>query len=290
MVPPLPAVPPWAPPADLRQEAWDTAATLASQGLELPVVVSKVLYAAGPRIDLEAAKAVPPRGRTFWVTMATALVWVVAVYLTFVVFESGGTHAVPALKLAIYIGVLVWAVGFGVVAANHKVRERRGRVGAARRAVVEELARDAARRVWASQVAGSWQPLGPAPVGPAAVADTAPAAWLRRFGSAPGDAVPLLVDGTKDALLAALRSHPGRLVVPFVREPGFFSDAARELAEEFGIALFVFGRSGLVAMSGVASAVLKAYQSAEDRGPAEELARAWAGADRPSRAPLRRVR
>ena len=106
------------PPPSARQEAWDTAAKLASEGLELPTIVSKVLYAASPRIDQETARAVPARGRTFWVTMATAMLWVVAVYITFVVFESGGSHAVPALKLAIYTGVAIWALGFGILAVQ----------------------------------------------------------------------------------------------------------------------------------------------------------------------------
>ncbi len=264
---------PLIPPPSARQEAWDTAATLASQGLELPTIVSKVLYAASPRIDQEAAKAVPARGRTFWVTMATALVWVVAVYVTFVVFESAGTHAVPALKMAIYFGVAVWALGFGILAANHKVRERRTRVGTAKRAALESLAQDAAQHVWSSEVPGNWQPLGPAPSWSTNDADL-PGAWLRRFGAAPGAVAGVLVDGSAAALRSAVRLHPGVPVALFVREPGTFSDETRELAEAAGTALFVIGRAGPVPMSPVASAALAAYQRASSGSPADVMGRA----------------
>ena len=271
----------------MRQQAWDTAAELATQGVDLPSIVSRVLYAASPRIDQETVRAVPSRGRTFWATMATALVWVVAVYVTFSVFESAGTHAVPALKLTIYLGVLVWAVGFGIVAANHKVRERRTRVGAAKRAALEQLARSAAAHVWASEVPGAWQPLGPAPVWSASD-ETMPTAWIRRLGLAPGQASAALVDGTEGALRRLLRSPDGTPVVLFVGEPGFFTDDARDLADAAGVALFVAGRPGLVAMSAVASSVLAAYRQGGQTSPADLLTRAWAAA-RSDRARARSV-
>lgn len=261
------------PPPSARQEAWDTAARLASQGLELPTIVSKVLYAASPRIDQETVKAVPARGRTFWVTMATAMAWVLAVYVTFLVFESAGTHAIPALKLAIYVGVAVWAIGFGILASNHKVRERRSRVAAAKRAEMERLAKDAAQHVWSSQVAGEWKPLGPAPGWATADADL-PAAWLHRFGAGPGAVAGLLVDGSTAALRGALRSRPTGPVVLFVRDPATFADDTRELAESTGTALFVVARSGLLPMSPVASAALDAYRRPGASSPAEVLARA----------------
>lgn len=272
---------PLIPPPNARQEAWDTAAKLASEGLELPTIVSKVLYAASPRIDQEAAKAVPARGRTFWVTMATALVWVVAVYITFVVFESAGTHAVPALKAAIYLGVALWALGFGILASNHKVRERRTRVGTAKRTALERLAQDAAQHVWASEVPGNWQPLGPAPRWSTVDAEL-PGAWLRRFGAASGSVAGVMVDGTAAALRSVERLHPVVPVVTFVREPGTFTDEARELAETAGTALFVVGRSGPVPMSPVASAALDAYRRADSRSPAEVLARARSRAVTPA--------
>lgn len=264
---------PLIPPPSTRQEAWDTAARLASQGVELPTIVSKVLYAASPRIDQEAVKAVPARGRTFWVTMATAMAWVLAVYVTFLVFESAGTHAIPALKLAIYLGVAVWAIGFGILASNHKVRERRSRVGTAKRAALERLAQDAAQHVWASEVPGDWKPLGPAPTWATADADLA-AAWLRRFGAGPGDVAGLLVDGSPAALHGALRLHPAIPVVLFVRDPGTFADESRELAESVGAALFVVARQGLLPMSPVASAALDAYRRPGSGSPAEVLGRA----------------
>lgn len=264
---------PLIPPPSTRQEAWDTAARLASQGAELPTIVSKVLYAASPKIDQEAARAVPARGRTFWVTMTTALVWVFAVYVTFLVFESAGTHAVPALKLAIYGGVAVWAVGFGVLAANYKVRERRTRVGSAKRAALEALAQDAAQHVWSSEIAGDWGPLGPAPSASTGDAEL-PGAWLRRFGAAPGVAAGLLVDGSRTAVRAALRDHRAVPVALFLRDPGTFADDARELAEAAGVALFVVGRTGLLPMSPVASAALDAYRRSGSSSPAEVLVRA----------------
>ena len=277
---------PLIPPPSARQEAWDTAAQLASQGLALPVIVDKVLYAASPRIDAETAKAVPARGRTFWVTMATALVWLLAVYITFLVFESAGTHAVLALKLAIYCGVLLWALGFGVVAGNHKVRERRVRVGAAKRAAVERLAKDAARHVWASEIPGSWEPLGPAPVWSTADKDL-PTGWWRRFGGAPGEAVPLLVDGSESAVRSAVAAHRNAPVVLFLREPGTFPDGAREFADDSGIALYIAGRDRLLPMSAVASSALQAYERpAGTDSPAQVVLRAWSRAGS-MRSPLR---
>ena len=264
---------PLIPPSSARQEAWDTAAKLASQGLELPAIVSKVQYAASLRIDQEAATAVPARGRTFWVTMATAMAWVIAVYVTFVVFESSGNHAVPALKIAIYGGVAVWAIGFGILASNHKVRERRTRVGTAKRAELERLARDAAQHVWAAEVPGTWQPLGPVP-GWTTVDDDLPGAWLRRFGAAPDAVTGVLVDGSLTALRSAVRRRPAGAVAMFVREPGAFSDESRELAESAGIALFVIGRGGPVPMSPVASAVLDSYRRASSSAPADVMTRA----------------
>lgn len=264
---------PLMPPPSARQEAWDTAARLASQGLELPTIVSKVLYAASPRIDQETVKAVPARGRTFWVTMATAMAWVVAVYVTFLVFESAGTHAIPALKLAIYLGVAVWAVGFGILASNHKVRERRTRVGAAKRTELERLATDAAQHVWASEVPGDWQPLAPAPTWATPDAQLAQA-WLSRFGAVPGQIAGGLGNGSAAGLQAALRQHPGVPVAMFVRDPGTFSDETRELAEASGTALFVIGRSDLLPMSPVASAALAAYRRPGSRSPADVLTRA----------------
>ena len=275
---------PLIPPPSARQEAWDTAAQLAADGLALPVIVSKVVYAASPRIDQETGKAIPARGRTFWVTMATAMAWMIAVYLTFLFFDSTATHAVAGLKVAIYLGVLVFAVGFGIVASNDHVRERRTRVRTAKRAEVERIAQDAAQHVWSSEVPGVWRPLGPAPVW-ATVDSVLPTAWWRRFGGASGTALPVLVDGSEPAVRGAIAANHGVAVVFFVREPGTYGDRVREWADVAGIGLFVVGRAGLVAMSSVATAALRAYQrSGGTDSPAEVLLRGWlpAGAPRSS--------
>jgi hypothetical protein len=260
----------------MRQETWDLAALLADRGTELPAIITQVLEVAGPQIEAQSVLEIRPHGRTFWSSLARVVAWGIVADLGLLVAESLGARPVPVLKVAIYAGVLLWALGFGVIAGNSKVHQRRNRVGSTNRVLVERLAQAAAHYVWAAQVPGDWQPLGPVPIGGLSQGDTAASAWLRRFGVPPAAVIGLIVDGTLAGLSKAIRDHPGVPVALFVQEPGVFTDEARSAADLDGIALFVVGAEGLHAMSAVASSTLRAYRSGSGRaGPKEELLRGW---------------
>jgi hypothetical protein len=279
------------PPRQVRQEVWDAAATLADHGFALPAIVSKVMEAAGPQIEAQSVLEIPPHGRTFWASMAKALAWGLAADLGLLVAESVGARPVPAVKLTIYLGVVIWSLVFGVVAANNKVRQRRVRLSNENRALVERLAQEAARFVWSSEVPGDWRPLGPSPEGLAAIDETVPTAWLRRFGVATGQMVGALSDGSEQSLRRSIRSARGLPVAAFVAEPGVFADPARRLADDCGVALFTVGGAGLHPMSEVASATLDAYGDRHTvESPAGQLLSGWARAGPTRSAQLQNTR
>ena len=263
-------------PVGLRRRAEQTASELAGRGVELPVIVAEVLEAVEDQIDREATTAVPPRGRSFWGAMATAILWGAATDVLLLLFgPSGGGH-VPVLKLCFCIGVMTWAVFFGVVAGGHKVRDRRVVGAVVRREAVARVSADAARRVWSRQVPGSWQPLGPEPDLLMRVDDSVTTAWLRRFAVAPGAALALVVDGTMTSLRQSVRAAHGIPVVLFVAAPGFFVDEARTLADLVGMALFAAAPDGLHSMSDVASSVLRGLQDPNaTQPPGDAIVTAW---------------
>lgn len=270
---------PPSPPEKLLQQVWDDAARMAQRGVALGEIVSKAVVTSGPQVDAELVLAIPSRGRTFWASLGKALAWGAAAEFSLLVIGSLGARPVPVLKFAIFGGVLIWAVAFGVMAGNHRVRDRRSSIGAARLAEVERVARDAAGHVWETQVPGKWHPLGPAVDTALDVDQAAPAAWLRRFGVAADDAIGSLVDGTAQSLRDRVRAGRGTPVVLFVRDPGVYTDEARSMADVYGVALFVAGRQGLHAMSHVASLVLRAYQNpASTEGPVRVLLAEWSAA------------
>ncbi len=267
------------PPSRLLQQVWDGAAKQATDGAETAAIVASALDTAGPRIAAEALRTVPARGRTFWWSMAKAVGWGAAAIVSLLVIGSFGARPVPILKVAIYAGVVIWAVSFGVFAGNQKVRERRVREVAGRRAEIERVAQDAARYVWAHQVPGSWQPLGPPPDTSSPDDERLPDAWLRRFGLGGGEAGGVWADGTQAGLRQAIAAARGLPAVLFVAVPGSYSDDAKAVADTCGVALFVIGRLGLQAMSHVASRALKAYlDPASTAGPGSEVLAGWSGA------------
>lgn len=266
------------PPRQVRQEVWDAAAALADQGRALPSIVSEVMEVAGPQIEAQSVLEIAPHGRTFWFSLAKAFAWGLAADIGLLVAESVGARPVPALKIAIYLGVLVWSLVFGVVAANNKVRQRRTRVSIQNRALIERLAQDAARYVWAAEVPGDWEPLGPAPHGRSAKDGTVPDAWLSRFGLARGQARAVITDGSDESLRRALRDASGGPVVAFTREPGAFSPTARRLADDAGVAAFVIAGGELTAASGPAVRTLRAYRVGQGPvSPAQIILDGWAG-------------
>jgi hypothetical protein len=234
---------------------------------------------AGPRIDAEAARTVPAHGRVFWWSMSRSIGWGAAAAGSLLVIGSFGARPVPVLKVAIFVGVLLWAVGFGLFAANQRVRERRRRIRDDQRGEVSRLAQEAARYVWAAEVPGDWQPLGPDPEATAGNDMTLPTAWLRRFGATDADAVGRFVDGTEASVRRAVGAARGAPVVLFVAEPGFFTDHARGVADACGIALFVVGRIGLLPMSRAASDAIRTYRDPTAiGGPVGGLLSSWAKA------------
>ena len=270
---------PPAPPSRLLQQVWDGAARQATDAAPLSAIVAGALDTAGPRIQAESLRAVPAHGRSFWWSMAKAVGWGLAAVGSLLIVGSLGARPVPILKVAIVLGVLVWAVFFGVIAGNQRVRDRRAREVWARRTEVERVAQEAARYVWAHQVPGSWQPLGPPPEGSSPSDEGLPTAWLRRFGVVDGQALGFLIDGTEGGLRRAVEAGRGVPAVLFVPVPGSYSDAAKSIADECGVALFVVGRLGLQSMSSAASRALKAYlDPASSAGPAGELLAGWADA------------
>ena len=118
---------PSSPPSRLFQQIWDAAATRASQGEPLAQIQAAAVEFAGPRIDAEATRTVPAHGRAFWWSMSRSIGWGAAAVGLLLVVGSFGGRPVPALKVAIFLGVLLWAVFFGVFAGNQRVRERRRR-------------------------------------------------------------------------------------------------------------------------------------------------------------------
>lgn len=270
---------PPSPPEKLLQQVWDAAAKMAQRGVPLGEIVSKAVATSGPQIDAELVLAIPSRGRTFWASFGKALAWGAAAEFSLLVVGSLGARPVPLLKFAIFSGVLIWAIAFGVMAGNHKVRDRRLSAGAGKLAEVERIAQDAAGHVWATQIPGKWQPLGPAVDTALAVDPAVPAAWLRRFGVAADEAIGSLVDGSVQSLRDRVRAGRGTPVVLFVRDPGVYTDEARAVADVYGVALFVAGRQGLHAMSHVGSLALRAYQNpASTEGPVRVLLAEWAAA------------
>jgi hypothetical protein len=260
---------------------------MAFRGVALSDIVARLLDISGPDIERESVIDVPARGREFWASMAKSLAWGLAAEIALVFIGSLSPQPLPVLRVIICGAVLVWAIAFGALAANGRVREMRRQAIAAKRKGVERVARDAAGEVWSVQVPGQWRPLGP-PVktGEATKsnADAAPTAWLRRFGVDVGEAIGSIVDGSQDAVDLAMRTSHGLPVVLFVPEPGHFTDDARTQAEAWGVALFVIGSGRLHAMSPVASAALKAYADPSGvHGPVRDILSGWseAAANRP---------
>ncbi len=268
------------PPSRLPQQVWDGAAKQALDAAMPGAIVAAALDTAGPRIEAESLRDIPAHGRTFWWSMAKAVGWGLAVLTSLLVIGSFGARPVPILRVAIYLGVSIWTVAFGVIAGNQKVHERRVREVATKRAEVERVAQDAARYVWADQVPGDWQPLGPPPEALSPHDERVPTAWLRRFGLADGQAVAAVVDGTGPALRQAVAAARGLPTVLFLPVPGCYSDEAKSVADACGIALFVVGRLGLQAMSQPAAKALKAYlDPASSAGPGGELLAGWVAAE-----------
>jgi hypothetical protein len=274
---------PSVPSSRLLQQVWDGAARQATDGADTAAIVARALDTAGPRIAAESQRAVPAHGWTFWSSMAKAVGWGAVAITALLVVGSFGARAVPILKVAIWVGVAVWAIGFGVFAGHQKVRGRRAREVAGKRAEIERVAQDAARYVWAHQVPGSWQPLGPAPETSSPTDGGVLTAWLRRLGLADGQAAASVVDGTETAVRQAIAAARGRPVVLFVPVPGSYTDDAQAVADACGVALFVVGRLGLQGMSRIASRALKAYlDPASTVGPVGEVLAGWAASE-PSR-------
>ena len=268
------------PSLPLRQLVWDNAARSAARGLSLPAITEQVLTEIRPRLQDEVIALVPGHGRAFRVSLAKAMVWALAIDALLVLFGPGIAGSVPYLQPILLVVVLVWALAFGVMAGHQRVRSRRTEVGHGIVCAVEVLAEKAAFRVWAAEVPGRWQPLGPAP-SPTAPS-VAPADWLRRLGLDGAAAAPVELDGLDPDAGRALRTAAARgdrPVIGFVREPGFFDDDTRTLADDFGIALFVLGSAGLVPMSATATAVLTAYADRRGGGisPADAVRNGWSG-------------
>lgn len=265
------------------QQTWDSAAGMAFRGLDLADIVARLLDISSPEIERESVVDVPARGRAFWGSMAKSLAWGIAAEVALLFIGSLNTAPLLVLKVIICVGVIVWAIAFGALAANGRVREMRRRAITAKRKGVERLARDAAGQVWAAQVPGKWRPLGP-PVKAVQSRtgrsdDMSATAWLRRFGVDVGEAVAVTVDGTAASVDQAILNSRGLPTVLFVAEPGYFSDDARIQAERCGVALFVLGAGRLHAMSPAASAALKAYADpGGTAGPVRELLAEWADA------------
>lgn len=263
-------------PVGLRRRAEQGASELAGRGVELPVIVAQVLEAVEDQIVREATTAVPPRGRSFWGAMATAMVWGAATDVLLLLFgPSGGGH-IPVLKLCFCLGVMTWAVCFGVVAGRHKVRDRRVVGAVVRREAVARVSAEAARHVWSRQVPGSWQPLGAEPDLSVTVDDPVAAAWLRRFGVSYDAALAQVVDGSMDSVRRSVRAARGLPVVLFVAAPGVFADEARTMADLVGMALFAAAPDGLHSMSDVASTVLRGLRDpGATRPPGDAIVSAW---------------
>ena len=273
----LPAV---SPSLALRQQVWDNAARAAARGLSLPSIADQVLAQAEPRLADEVATLVPRRGRNFAGSLAKALTWALAVDVLLAMFGPGMAGSVPFLQPILLTLVIVWGLAFGVMAGNQRVRARRVEVRHGILVALESLAEKAAFRVWAAEVPGTWQPLGPAPTRAGSDA-VQPADWLRRFGLTAADAVAVELgnlDTQADGKLRDASARGDRPVVGFVREPGFFDDDTRSLADDWGVALFVLGHRTLVPMSAVASAVEHAYTDRRaDISPAEAVRNSWRG-------------
>ena len=224
----------------LRLRAWDQAAGLAARGTPAADIPGQVIAALAADIDAVSEGAVPAHGRSFWISLAKSMSWgVTVVVLLFLFGPSGG--GLPLLRPVLVAAVLVWAVGFGMFAANHKVRIARARAAATARAVVD--------RTSVLALAGN---------------DTA---WSRRLGARPGELDGFVVDGSLTSVRTVLRAP--RPVALFVREPGVFSDDARFAADRYGLALFVLSGADLVPMSGLATDALDALD------PLRELRRGW---------------
>lgn len=274
-------LPPVSPSLPLRQQVWDNAARAAARGLSLPAITDQVLAQIQPRLAEEVAALVPRRGRSFSGSLAKAMIWALAVDVLLAMFGPGMAGSVPYLQPILLSVVVIWGFGFGVMAGNQRVSARRVEVRHGILTALETLAEKAAFRVWAAEVPGTWQPLGPAPARVPATA-VQPADWLRRFGLTATDAVAVELDeldadaGSRVRVAAARGGGP---VVGFVREPGFFDDDTRARADEWGMALFVLGARDLLPMSAVASAVLRAYtERGAGSGPADEVRNRWRGA------------
>ncbi len=295
MVPPQPDYPHRSGSRTVRlQQVWDSAAGMALRGVALSDIVGRLLEISGPEIERESVLDVPARGQAFWGSMAKSLAWGLAAEIALLFIGSLSPQPLPALKVIICVAVLVWAVAFGALAANGRVREMRRQAIAAKRKGVERLARDAAGQVWSAQVPGQWRPLGPPVKAPPVTAqpdavahagrrvtsdDALVTAWLRRFAVDVGDAAGSVVDGTLESLEQAIRNSRGLPVVLFVPEPGHFADDARTQAESWGVALFVIGSGRLHAMSPVASAALRSYADpSATQGPVRDIQAGWAAA------------
>jgi hypothetical protein len=274
------------------QQVWDSAAGMALRGVPLADIVSRLVDISGPEIERESIVDVPARGQAFWASMAKSLAWGLAAEIALLFIGSLSPQPLPALKVIICAAVMVWAVAFGALAANGRVREIRRQAIAAKRKGVERLARDAAGQVWSAQVPGQWKPLGPAvkaaapgvTPGRTTAGDGAPTAWLRRFGVDAGEAAGFLVDGTSESVQRRVQASGGLPVVLFVLAPGFFEDDARTYADRCGVALFVIDSDRLHAMSPVASAVQKTYADPTGtQGPVKDILAGWAdgAANRP---------
>ncbi len=224
----------------LRLRAWDQAAALAARGTPAANIPADVTAALAADIDQVAVVVVPAHGRSFWISLAKSMSWGVAVVVLLVAFgPSGGS--LPLLRPLLIGAVLVWAVGFGTFAANHKVRVTRAHSIATGRAVVDRTA--------VLALAGN---------------DTA---WSKRLGARPGELDGFVVDGSLTAVRTVLRAT--RPVALFVREPGVFTDDARAAADRYGLALFVLSGGNLVPMSGLATKALDASD------PLGALRRGW---------------
>ena len=267
------------PPSRLLQQIWDAAASRASRGEPLTQIQAAAVEFARPRIDAESMRSVPSHGRAFWWSLSRSIGWGAAALGSLLIIGSFGARPVPALKVAIFLGVLLWAVGFGVFVGNQRVRDRRRKIRDTQLVEVARLAQEAARYVWAAQVPGDWQPLGPTPEAGAGDDRMLPTAWLRRFGVTAADAVGTFVDGTEPSVRRAIGTARGVPVVLFATEPGFFTDDARAVADACGIALFVVRRTGLQPMSRAASDAIRNYRDpAASGGPVGGLLASWADA------------
>ncbi|GGL93456.1 hypothetical protein [Nakamurella endophytica] len=258
------------------QRAWDTAAALAAAGRDRPSVVADVLDVVSRDIDDEVARQVPRRGRVFLLAVAQALAWGVLADVLLLLVGSTGWRSIPWLTTALCVVVLLWSLGFGVVAGRNRVHGRRIRVSHAQQEMFRRIASGACLQVWASQVPGRWQPCGPEPDAGRPV-QSAGRAWLDRFGDEFADVAVTVASGSANRLAPVL-AVPGPVAV-FVPDGADVDPSAVALAESAGAGIFLVRGARLEPGTTAARDVLAAYRSAANtRPPVGILHDAWRSA------------